>query len=124
MGTAMGGFEMSDGGMVEFRKHNFRRGNPFALTAALPNAPAHHISTTYGTKGPLYTVVAACASGTQALGDAADMIRLGKADAVMAGGVEATIIPGAVASFTLMRVLSTCCNDSPELAQKPFDIRA
>ncbi len=121
MGTAMGGFEMSDSGMVEFRKHNFRRGNPFALTAALPNAPAHHISTAYGTKGPLYTVVAACASGTQALGDAADMIRLGKADVVMAGGVEATIIPGAVASFTLMRVLSTCCNDSPELAQKPFD---
>ena len=121
MGTALGGFEMSDGAMVEFRKHAFRRGNPFALPAALPNAPGHHISTYCGAKGPLSTVVAACASGTQALGDGAEMIRRGKADVVFAGGVEAAVIEGAIASFTLMRVLSTCCNDAPERAQKPFD---
>ena len=121
MGTALGGFEMSDGAMVEFRKHAFRRGNPFALPAALPTAPGHHISTYCGAKGPLSTVVAACASGTQALGDGAEMIRRGKADVVFAGGVEAAVIEGAIASFTLMRVLSTCCNDAPERAQKPFD---
>ncbi len=122
MGTAMGGFEMGDAGMVEFRKYNFRRGNMFALPAALPNAPGHHISTLYGAKGPLSTVVAACASGTQALGDAADMIRAGRADAVFAGGVEAAVIEGAIASFTLMRVLCTSCNDTPARAQRPFDI--
>lgn len=121
MGTALGGFEMSDGAMVEFRKYAFRRGNPFALPAALPNAPGHHISTHCGAKGPLSTVVAACASGTQALGDGAEMIRNGKADVVFAGGVEAAVIEGAIASFTLMRVLSTCCNASPEQAQRPFD---
>jgi beta-ketoacyl-acyl-carrier-protein synthase II len=121
MGTAMGGFEMSDGGMVEFRKHNFKRGNMFALSAALPNAPAFHISTQHAAKGPLSTVVAACASGTQSIGDAADMIRLGKADAMFAGGVEAAIVEGAIASFTLMKVLSASGNDAPELAQRPFD---
>ncbi len=121
MGTALGGFEMSDGAMVEFRKYAFRRGNPFALPAALPNAPGHHISTHCGAKGPLSTVVAACASGTQALGDGAEMIRNGKADVVFAGGVESAVIEGAIASFTLMRVLSTCCNDTPEQAQRPFD---
>lgn len=121
MGTALGGFEMSDNAMVEFRKYNFKRGNPFALPAALPNAPGHHISTACGAKGPLSTVVAACASGTQSIGDAADMIRRGKADAVFAGGVEAAVIEGAIASFTLMRVLSTSGNDAPERAQRPFD---
>ncbi len=122
MGTAMGGFEMSDAGMVEFRKHNFKRGNMFALSAALPNAPAFHISTQHAAKGPLSTIVAACASGTQSIGDAADMIRYGKADAMFAGGVEAAIHEGAIASFTLMRVLSNSGNDNPALAQRPFDI--
>jgi 3-oxoacyl-[acyl-carrier-protein] synthase II len=122
MGTAMGGFEMSDGGMVEFRKHNFKRGNMFALSAALPNAPAFHISTQQQATGPLSTVVAACASGTQSIGDAADMIRMGKADAMFAGGVEAAIVEGAIASFTLMKVLSNTGNDAPERAQRPFDV--
>jgi beta-ketoacyl-acyl-carrier-protein synthase II len=122
MGTAMGGFEMSDGGMVEFRKHNFKRGNMFALSAALPNAPAFHISTQHRATGPLSTVVAACASGTQSIGDAADMIRMGKADAMLAGGVEAAIVEGAIASFTLMKVLSNSGNESPERAQRPFDV--
>jgi beta-ketoacyl-acyl-carrier-protein synthase II len=121
MGTAMGGFEMSDNAMVEFRKHNFKRGNMFGLLGALPNAPAHHISTIYGAKGPISTVIAACASGTQSIGDGAEMIRRGKADAVFVGGVEAAVVEGAIASFTLMRVLSTSGNDAPEKAQRPFD---
>jgi 3-oxoacyl-[acyl-carrier-protein] synthase II len=121
MGTAMGGFEQSDAGMVEFRKHNFKRGNMFALSAALPNAPGHYISTTYRALGPLCTCVAACASGTQSIGDAADMIRYGKADAMFAGGVEATVVEGAIATFTMMKVLSASSNDAPEKAQRPFD---
>jgi 3-oxoacyl-[acyl-carrier-protein] synthase II len=122
MGTAMGGFEMSDGGMVEFRKHNFKRGNMFALSAALPNAPAFHISTQHHATGPLSTVVAACASGTQSIGDAADMIRMGKADVMFAGGVEAAIVEGAIATFTLMKVLSNSGNAQPAAAQRPFDV--
>ncbi|WP_240550308.1 beta-ketoacyl-ACP synthase II [Candidatus Roseilinea sp. NK_OTU-006] len=121
MGTALGGYEMSEAGSREYYQYGYKRTNPFALPAALPNAPGHHISTRFGLKGPLSTVVAACASGTQAIGDGAEMIRLGKADAVLAGGVEAVVIPTAIAAFSKMRVLSTM-NDHPELAQRPFDI--
>ena len=74
-----------------------------------------------GATGPLATPVAACASGTQSIGDAADMIRHGKADVVFAGGVEATVIEGAIVAFSLMRVLSTHHNDQPEKAARPFD---
>jgi len=121
MGTALGGYEMSEGGSREYYQYGYKRVNPFALPAALPNAPAHHISTRFGLKGVLSTVVAACASGTQAIGDAAEMIRLGKADAVLAGGVEAVVTETAIVAFAKMRVLSTL-NEQPELAQRPFDI--
>jgi 3-oxoacyl-[acyl-carrier-protein] synthase II len=121
MGTALGGYEMSETGSREYYQYGYKRVNPFALPAALPNAPAHHISTQFGLKGPLSTVVAACASGTQAIGDGAEMIRLGKADAVLAGGVEAVVTETAIVAFAKMRVLSMM-NDQPELAQRPFDI--
>ncbi len=120
MGTALGGYEMSDNGTQEYRRLGWRRASPFALPAALPNAPGHHISTRFGAKGPLSTVVAACASGTQAIGEAAEMIRNGKMDAAFAGGVEATVIEPAIVAFTAMRVLSTH-NEEPEKAQRPFD---
>ncbi len=120
MGTALGGYEMSDNGTQEYRRLGWRRANPFALPAALPNAPGHHISTRFGAKGLLSTVVAACASGTQAIGEAAEMIRHGKMDAAFAGGVEATVIEPAIVAFTAMRVLSTH-NEEPEKAQRPFD---
>ena len=107
MGTALGGYEMSDYGAQEYRRLGWRRANPFALPAALPNAPGHHISTFFGAKGPLSTVVAACASGTQAIGEAAELIRNGKIDAAFAGGVEATVIEPAIVAFNAMRVLSS-----------------
>lgn len=122
MGTALGGYEMSENGSREYYQYGYKRSNPFALPAALPNAPGHHISTQFGLKGPLSTVVAACASGTQAIGDGAEMIRKGKADAVLAGGVEAVVIETAIVAFSKMRVLSTL-NEQPELAQRPFDIK-
>lgn len=121
MGTALGGYEMSENGSREYYQFGYKRTNPFALPAALPNAPGHHISTQFGLKGPLSTVVAACASGTQAIGDGAEMIRLGKADVVLAGGVEAVVIETAIVAFSKLKVLSTM-NEHPELAQRPFDL--
>lgn len=121
VGTALGGFEMLDNGLQEYRQLGYKRSNPFALPAALPNAPGHHISTYFGAKGHLSTPVAACASGTQAIGDAVELIRRGRADVVFAGGVEATVIEGAIVAFSLMRVLSTHHNDQPEKAGRPFD---
>jgi 3-oxoacyl-[acyl-carrier-protein] synthase II len=121
MGTAMGGFEMVDNGLQEYRQFGYKRSNPFALPASLANSPGHHISTYFGAKGLLSTVVAACASGTQSIGDAAEAIRHGRADVVFSGGVEATVIEGAIVAFSLMRVLSTHHNDRPEQAARPFD---
>lgn len=122
MGTALGGYDMSETGSQEYYKYGYKRANPFALPAALPNAPGHHISTQYGLKGPLSTVVAACASGTQAIGDGAELIRKGKAEAILAGGVESVVNETAIAAFSKLRVLSASHNDEPELAQRPFDI--
>lgn len=122
MGTAMGGYEMSDAGLHELRTLGYKRTNPFALPAALPNAPGHHISKHFGAKSVLSTVVAACASGTQSIGDAAEMIRRGRADVMFAGGVEAIISEGAIAAFSLMRVLCPTHNHDPLHAQRPFDI--
>ncbi len=121
IGTALGGFDMIDSGMQEYRHFGLKRTNPFALPMGLPNAAGHHVSTHMGATGPLATPVAACASGTQSIGDAADLIRHGKADVVFAGGVEATVIEGAIVAFSLMRVLSSHHNDQPEKAARPFD---
>lgn len=121
MGTALGGYEMADNNLQEYRRHGIRKANPFALPASLPNAPGHHISTFFGAKGLLSTVVAACASGTQAIGEAAELIRNGKMDAAFAGGVEASVIEPAIVAFYIMRVLSSKYNDTPQQAQRPFD---
>ena len=121
IGTALGGFDMIDNGLQEYRHLGLKRSNPFALPSGLPNASGHHVSTYMGAKGPLATPVAACASGTQSIGDAAELIRHGKADVVFAGGVEATVIEGAIVAFSLMRVLSSHYNDQPQQAGRPFD---
>jgi 3-oxoacyl-[acyl-carrier-protein] synthase II len=121
IGTALGGFEMIDAGLQEYRQFGYKRTNPFALPASLPNAASHHVSTYLGAKGPLKTPVAACASGTEAIGDGAELIKYGRADVVLAGGVEATVIEGAIVAFSLMRVLSTHHNDQPQQAGRPFD---
>ncbi len=122
MGTAIGGFEMSYGAMKAYETQGYKTVNPFGLPASLPNAPGHHISTHFGARGPLSTVVAACASGTQTVGDAMELIRRGRAEVVFAGGVDSTFIDGALCAFSLMRVLATKSNDAPERASRPFDI--
>ena len=78
-----------------------------------------HVSMEYGYHGPNFGVVSACASSTNALIDAYNLIRLGKADAIVAGGAEAAIYPAGVGGFNSMRALSTR-NDSPETASRPF----
>lgn len=122
IGTGMGGFEKGDENMVVYRTRGLNRVNPFALTASLPNMPSHHVSLVAQTMGPINTVVAACATGTQALGEATEYIRRGAADMVIAGGVEGLIHESALAGFTAMRALCTSHNDSPEKASRPFDL--
>lgn len=121
VGTGVGGFEVADEQLITFRTKGYNRVSPFAMTAYLANMPSHHVSLLSGSLGPISTVVAACATGTQAIGEAAEMIRRGTADTVIAGGVEGLIHVAAVAGFSRMRVLTTTHNDDPENASKPFD---
>ncbi len=120
-GTAIGGLEKADEGITALRTGGYSKVNPFAVPGAVPNMPAHHISQTYQTYGPLTTIVTACASGTQAVGEALELIRRGAADIVITGGVEATIKDFAVGGFAAMRALPLNFNDAPEKASRPFN---
>jgi beta-ketoacyl-acyl-carrier-protein synthase II len=121
LGTAIGGLEKADEGITALRTHGYSKVNPFAVPAAVPNMPAHHISHTYQTWGPLTTIVTACAAGTQAVGEATELIRRGAADIVITGGVEATIQDFAIGGFASMRALPVNFNHAPEKASRPFN---
>lgn len=120
-GTAIGGLDEADKGMQDFRGRGAPRAKPFAITASIPNMPAHHVSRTFQTFGPIMTVVTACATGTQVIGEGAELIRRGTADLVFAGGTEATIRDFAMAGFGGMRALPIHFNEHPESASRPFD---
>ena len=93
--------------------------NPFFIPKMIADIAAGQISIQYGFHGPNYTTTSACASSTNALADAFNLIRLGKADAIVTGGSEAAIWPAGVGGFTAMHALSTR-NDDPEHASRPF----
>ncbi|MDL1898181.1 hypothetical protein FBQ82_18170, partial [Anaerolineae bacterium CFX7] len=89
LGTAVGGIDATEEGMRTLLGKGWQRVSPFALGAAMPNAPAFHVSMTTGAHGYLGTITAACASGTQTIGDGAEIIRRGAADIMFVGGTEA-----------------------------------
>ncbi len=121
IGTGAGGFDVADRNLIALRTKGFNRVSPFAMTGFLSNMPSHHVSLLAGALGPISTVVAACATGTQAVGEAMEMIRRGAADVMITGGTEGLIHEAAVAGFGAMRALSTHFNDMPERASRPFD---
>ena len=93
--------------------------NPFFIPKMIADIASGHISMDYGFHGPNYGVVSACASSNNAIIDAFNLIRLGKADAMITGGAEAAIFPAGVGGFNSMHALSTR-NDAPETASRPF----
>lgn len=93
--------------------------NPFFIPKMISDIAAGHISMVYGFRGPNYGTVSACASSTNGAISAFDLIRLGKADAVVTGGAEAAITISGIGGFNSMNALSTR-NDSPETASRPF----
>ena len=93
--------------------------NPFFIPKMIADIASGHISMEYGYHGPNYGVVSACASSNNAIIDAFNLIRLGKADVMITGGAEAAIFPAGVGGFNSMPALSTR-NDSPETASRPF----
>jgi 3-oxoacyl-[acyl-carrier-protein] synthase II len=96
------------------------RVNPFSIPQIIPNMGAGWVSMYLGTRGPLSSQCTACAASNMAIGEAADAIRLGRADAMLAGGTEAGITKVGIAGFSAMRALSRR-NDAPEKASRPFD---
>ncbi|MDD3788749.1 MAG: beta-ketoacyl-ACP synthase II [Petrimonas sp.] len=111
-------FEEEVGGYY-LEKDKGPRFNPFFIPKMIADISAGHISMIYGLRGPNYATVSACASSTNAISDAYNLIRLGKANAIVTGGAEATVSPSAVGGFNAMHALSTR-NDSPETASRPF----
>lgn len=116
------------GGLKTFQDEvtNFAQGdgtprfNPFFIPKMIADIAAGHISIEYGFRGPNYVTVSACASSTNAIIDAYNYIRLGKADAIVTGGSEAGVNESGLGGFNALRALSTR-NDSPETASRPFD---
>ena len=94
--------------------------NPFFIPKMIADIAAGHISIKYGFRGPNYVTVSACASSTNAIIDAFNLIRLGKADAIVTGGSEAAVTEMGMGGFNALRALSMR-NDSPETASRPFD---
>jgi 3-oxoacyl-[acyl-carrier-protein] synthase II len=117
------------GGMITFIEEmtNFNSGdgtprfNPFFIPKLILDIAAGHISMKYGFRGPNYATVSACASSTNALIDAFNYIRLGKANAFVVGGSEAVVTQSGIGGFNAMKALSER-NDDPKTASRPFDL--
>jgi 3-oxoacyl-[acyl-carrier-protein] synthase II len=122
LGTGIGGFDQGYEGMMAL--HLSGRGwkaiSPFSLPEALPNMCAFHIARTFGVKGYLSTHTSACATGTQAIFEAAEVLRRGWAHTIITGGTEAQINDVAFGGYCKMRGMSTR-NDDPHAAVRPFD---
>ena len=106
----------------EVRDYSDERGprfNPFFIPKIIADIAAGHISIKYGFRGPNFATVSACASSTNAIADAFNYIRLGKANVIVAGGAEAAVAIVGVGGFNAMNALSTR-NDSPQTASRPF----
>ena len=120
IGNGVGGLEVTG----ENYKTLFDRGpdrlSPLAVPELIPNEAAGNVAITLGAKGPCQVVVTACASSTDAIGFALDMIRAGRADVVIAGGTEASVMEFTVGGFMKMKALSTHYNDAPETSCRPF----
>ena len=93
--------------------------NPFFIPMMIADIAAGHISIKWGLRGPNYGIVSACATSTNALIDAFNYVRLGKATAIVTGGSEAAIFPAGVGGFNSMKAISTR-NDDPATASRPF----
>ena len=106
-------------GEYYLNKEKGPRFNPFFIPKMIADIAAGHISMIYGLRGPNYATVSACASSTNAIVDAFNLIRLGKANVIVTGGAEATISASAVGGFNAMHALSTR-NDNPQTASRPF----
>jgi 3-oxoacyl-[acyl-carrier-protein] synthase II len=120
IGSGMGGLPAIEEQHSKVLEKGPDRISPFFIPMVITNMASGQITIKYGMNGPNYCVTSACASGAHAIGEAANYIRLGHCDVMVAGGTEATVCPMAIGGFSAMRALSTR-NDAPEKASRPFD---
>ena len=121
-GSGIGGLKtFQDEAQNFFSGDGTPRFNPFFIPKMIADIAAGHISIKFGFRGPNYVTVSACASSTNAIIDSFNLIRLGKADAIVTGGSEAGVNEMGMGGFNALRALSTR-NDSPETASRPFDV--
>ncbi len=120
LGSGIGGMSTLADQTHIFFNRGPDRVSPLLVPMMLPDAAASMVALHLGVRGPNLAIVSACASGTNAIGEAVEMIRHGRADVIFSGGCEAVIVPIAMAGLSVMTALSTR-NDEPERASRPFD---
>ncbi|MFA5575882.1 MAG: beta-ketoacyl-ACP synthase II [Tissierellaceae bacterium] len=120
IGVGIGGMETMESEFTKLRERGPSRVSPLFIPMMISNMAPGQISMTFGFRGPTMTVTTACASSTNAVGEAYRMIKHGSIDMCIAGGADASITPISVAGFCSMKALSTR-NEAPEKASRPFD---
>jgi len=120
IGSGIGGFEIIEREHSNLLQGGPRKISPFFIPAVIVNMAAGQISIRYGAKGPISATATACATSANSIGDSVRMILHGDADAMIAGGAEASVTALSVGGFAAMRALSTR-NDEPTRASRPFD---
>lgn len=121
LGTGVGGLATLEGCATQLAEKPGAKLSPYSIPAFAPNLAAGQVSIRHRLRGPSYCVASACATGAHALGEAAEWIRRGHADAMVAGSSEAPITPVGMGGFQAMRALSKR-NESPLEASLPFDV--
>ena len=120
VGSGLGGLPAIEHYHKVMLERGYKRISPFFIPMLIINLAPGYISMRFGAKGPNLSSVSACATGTHSIGDAYHMIARGDADAMFAGGTEATITPLGIGGFNVMKALSTR-NDEPQAASRPFE---
>ncbi|ADY12302.1 beta-ketoacyl-ACP synthase II [Sphaerochaeta globosa] len=121
LGNGIGGFEVVGENMAKLFERGPHAVAPLTIPKLISNEAAGNIAIHYNFKGPCHTTVTACASGTDAIGDAFNAIRYGQVDVALSGGTEAAITKLSVAGFCRLQALATKYNDTPLIASRPFD---
>ena len=122
LGNGIGGLDVTEESFRTLFDRGPDRLSPLAIPELIANEGAGNIAIALGAKGPCQVVTTACASSTDALGFALDLIRAGRADVVIAGGSESTIMEFCVGGFMKEKALATKFNDCPEKSCRPFNI--
>ena len=121
IGTGIGGIETIHTQFHRLFEQGPSRMSPFFIPMMIANLGAGHVSIEFGLHGPSSAIVTACASGTNAIGEAFRLMQHSGADVMIAGGTEASVAPAAVGGFCSMKALCTDHNDDPAHASRPFD---